>query len=192
MWRHSWCQSECCVVLSLEPRSSRQCLGSICRKCLPGPLSWRWDVAPVLCITWTLTQPRVTTSARVLKTTRLPCFNRSCCEIRVFHPYLMARSPRLTDSPWPRRWGWQRSDESFVTLRDSFLCPRLKCLIDYSFVLSWGLSTLGRRYQVQGLERRFLLLSANINLHGLGGGFSIYSYFSPSTGEGKRQAAGGC
>lgn len=123
MWRHSWCQSECCVVLSLELRSSRQCLGSICRKCLPGPLSWRWDVAPVLCITWTLTQPRVTTSARVLKTTRLPCFNRSCCEIRVFHPYLMARSPRLTDSPWPRRWGWQRSDESFVTLRDSFLCP---------------------------------------------------------------------
>lgn len=94
MWRHSWSQSECCVVLSLELRSSRHCLGSICRKCLPGPLSWRWDVAPVLCITWTLTQPRVTTSARVLKTTRLPCFNRSCCKIRVFHPYLMARSPR--------------------------------------------------------------------------------------------------
>lgn len=49
----------------------------------------------VLCIIWTCMHPWVTTSVPVLKTTRFPYSSRRCCHIRVFHPYLTARSPPL-------------------------------------------------------------------------------------------------
>ena len=49
----------------------------------------------VLCIIWTCMHPWVTTCVPVLKTTRFLYSNRRCCHIRVFHPYLAARSPRL-------------------------------------------------------------------------------------------------
>lgn len=103
----------------------------------------------VLCIIWTCMHPWVTTCVPVLKTTRFPYSNRRCCHIRVFHPYLVVRSPRLIIS-WhgPRGGfghtlatlhghvgeGWQDSDGPFVPWRDSCLHTFLKYLIYYSFV----------------------------------------------------------